>query len=105
MSQNISYTLNPEKLKKLFGGGDDKKKKDTDDADDDDTGLDSNIDPVMAKGQKAVEDKPGKAETDDDGYMHFSMPWSLTFSYGVTMREDAHNFKKHNQTVLYDNKK
>ena len=105
MSQNISYTLNPEKLKKLFGGGDDKKKKDTDDADDDDTGLDSNIDPVMAKGQKAVEDKPGKAETDDDGYMHFSMPWSLTFSYGVTMREDAQNFKKYNQTVLYDNKK
>ena len=106
MSQNISYTLNPEKLKKLFGGGDDKKKKDTDDADDDDdTGLDSNIDPVMAKGQRAVEDKPGKAETDDDGYMHFSMPWSLTFSYGVTMREDAQNFKKYNQTVLYDNKK
>jgi len=105
MSQNISYTLNPEKLKKLFGGGDDKKKKDTDDADDDETGLDSNIDPVMAKGQKAVEDKPGKAETDDDGYMHFSMPWSLTFSYGVTMREDAQNFKKYNQTVLYDNKK
>ena len=106
MSQNISYTLNPEKLKKLFGGGDDKKKKDTDDADDDDdTGLDSNIDPVMAKGQKAVEDKPGKAETDDDGYMLFSMPWSLTFSYGVTMREDAQNFKKYNQTVLYDNKK
>ena len=105
MSQNISYTLNPEKLKKLFGGGDDKKKKDTDDADDDDTGLDSNIDPVMAKGQKAVVDKPGKAETDDDGYMHFSMPWSLTFSYGVTMREDAQNFKKYNQTVLYDNKK
>lgn len=24
MSQNISYTLNPEKIKKLFGGGDDK---------------------------------------------------------------------------------
>ena len=28
MSQNISYTLNPEKIKKLFGGGDDTKKDD-----------------------------------------------------------------------------
>ena len=38
MSQNISYTLNPEKIKKLFGGGDDKKKKDSEDDDDDDFG-------------------------------------------------------------------
>ena len=31
----------------------------------------------------------GKAETDADGYMAFKMPWSLTFGYGVTMREDT----------------
>ena len=89
MSQNISYTLNPEKLKKLFGGGEDKKKDTEEDSDDDDTGLDTNIDPVMAKGQKAVSEKTTKAETDDDGYMRFSMPWSLTFSYGVNFRENT----------------
>ena len=95
MSQNISYTLNPEKIRKLFGGGDDKKNKDSDDESDDDydTGLDTNIDPVMMKGQNAVADKRSKAETDDDGYMRFSMPWSLTFSYGITMSEDPTKFK------------
>ena len=94
MSQNISYTLNPEKIKKLFGGGDDKKKKDSEDDDDDDydTGLDTNVDPVMAKGQNAASKKSGKAETDDDGYMSFSMPWSLTFSYGINLREDNSKF-------------
>ena len=28
------------------------------------------------------------AEVDDDGYLKFSMPWSLTVSYGITMSED-----------------
>ena len=31
----------------------------------------------------------GIAETDEDGYMKFSMPWSLTFGYGITMRENT----------------
>ncbi len=92
MSQNISYTLSPEKLRKLFGGGkddDDKKKKDGDD-DDDDTGVETNVDPTLQKGQNgARKENAGMAETDDDGYMKFSMPWSLTFSYGVTMRENT----------------
>ena len=106
ISQNISYTLNPEKIRKLFGGGDDKKKKDDDDDerdDDYDTGLDTNVDPVMAKGQNAVADKGAKAETDDDGYMRFSMPWSLTFSYGITMSEDPSKFipYKNGKTVKY----
>ena len=90
MSQNISYTLNPEKLRKLFGKDDDKKKNDSDeDSDDDfDTGLDTNVDPVMMKGQRGAEGK-SRAETDDDGYMQFTMPWSITFSYGVTMSENV----------------
>ena len=37
----------------------------------------------------------GKAETDEDGYMKFSMPWSLTFGYGITMREHT-DVKKFN---------
>ena len=106
MSQNISYTLNPEKLRKLFGGGDDKKDKDSDDdeSDDDyDTGLDSNVDPDMVRGQNALSERSTKAETDDDGYMRFSMPWSLTFSYGVTMSEDLSNFKPYGKKVKYKN--
>ena len=42
----------------------------------------------MVKGQRGAK-KSTKAETDADGYMAFSMPWSLTFSYGITMRENT----------------
>lgn len=91
LSQNISYTLNPESLRKLFGKGKDKKTdgKDSSSDNDDEYDNDTNSDPVMKKGQKSVEGKNMKAETDDDGYMRFSMPWSFTFSYGVTLRENV----------------
>ena len=88
MSQNFSFTLTPEKLKKLFSGGD----KDDDDAyrDNDDTGVETNIDDDMINAQRgARKQSAGKAETDEDGYMKFSMPWSLTVGYGVTMRENT----------------
>ncbi len=93
MSQNISYTLNPEKIKKLFSGGgdddDDKNKKSGSD-DEDDTDIESNIDNVLNDGKKAKSNESGsKAATDDDGYMAFSMPWSLTFGYGISMRENS----------------
>lgn len=92
-SQNISFTLTPEKLKKLFGGGDDsddekKKKKNNDEGID--TNIESNVDDDMIEGQRgAKKSSGGKAETDADGYMKFSMPWSLTFGYGITMRENT----------------
>ncbi|MCD8202137.1 MAG: LPS-assembly protein LptD [Prevotella sp.] len=99
MSQNVSFTLNPDKLKKWFGGGKDKdekgKRKGKDDDDDDyddedDTGLDTNVDEALTNGQHAAKkENAGKAETDEDGYMKFSMPWSLTIGYGITMRENT----------------
>ena len=91
MSQNISYTLNPEKIRKLFGGGkdEDKDKKKTDD-DDDDTGVETNVDDDMMKAQNGARKKQtSRAETDENGYMKFSMPWSITFGYGITMRENT----------------
>lgn len=96
MSQNLSYTLNPEKIKKLFGGGDDtkkdndKKKKDKDE-EGLDTDIESNVDDTMIDGQRKAKKKKdtSKAATDDDGFMTFSMPWSLTFGYGITMRENT----------------
>lgn len=92
MSQNISYTLNPEKIKKLFSGeksSDNEKKKENDDEEDDDTGVETNIDDTMQKGQSGAKGQTAKAETDEDGYMTFKMPWSLTFGYGITMRENT----------------
>lgn len=93
-SQNISFTLTPEKIKKWFGGGsddEDRKKKNKDDEEGIDTDIESNVDDTMIEGQRGAKKKSGggKAETDADGYMHFSMPWSLTFGYGITMRENT----------------
>ena len=92
MSQNISYTLNPEKLRNLFSG----RKSDLDDEDyedEDGDGVDvnreSNIDDDLERGKRGAKKKMSKAKTDDDGYMAFSMPWSLTFGYGITMRENT----------------
>ena len=102
LSQNISFTLNPEKLKKWFGGGDDED-DDTEDnnMEDNDTGIESNVDDDMVNGQKGAKKKnAGKAETDADGYMKFSMPWSLTFGYGITMRENTSG-KFNTKTMRY----
>ena len=93
-SQNFSFTLTPEKLKKWFGGGDDeedkKKKRNNDDEDGIDTDIESNVDDTMVEGQRSAKNSGGgKAETDADGYMRFNMPWSLTFGYGITMRENT----------------
>ena len=92
-SQNISFTLTPEKLRKLFGHGDedeqDNKRKNKDDEEGIDTDIESNVDDDMVEGQRGAQKKGGKAETDADGYMKFSMPWSLTFGYGITMRENT----------------
>lgn len=102
MSQNISYTLTPEKLSKLFGGGgsreDDKRRAGNGDDEGVDTDIESNVDEVMERGKHNARKEKSKASTDEDGYMAFSMPWSLTFGYGVTIREsndiNKFNYKK-----------
>ena len=91
MSQNFSFTLNPEKLKKWFGRKDDKDDdKVSVDSDGPDTNIESNMDDDLEKGKYAAKKKRGNiAETDDDGYMSFNMPWSLTIGYGITRPENT----------------
>ena len=91
MSQNFSFTLNPEKLKKWFGHEDDTDDdKVTESSDGPDTDIESNMDDDLEKGKYAAKKKRGDiAETDDNGYMSFNMPWSLTIGYGITMRENT----------------
>jgi hypothetical protein len=91
MSQNISFTLTPEKIAKWFGGGDKDDEEDKEEEDDDegvDPDIETNVDADLVKGQRGAKGKT-KAETDEDGYMSFSLPWSLTFGYGITMRENT----------------
>lgn len=96
MSQNLSYTLDNKKLanfsKWLRGEKVNKNDEDTDNDDDeyDEYDRETNEDKTMQRGQRgARKENAGKAETDDDGYMTFSMPWSLSFGYGISMRENT----------------
>ena len=97
MSQNISYTLDNTKVGNFFkwlrGEKVDKKKdkNNRDDEDDEDEfNRETNEDDDMQRGQRgARKENAGKAETDEDGYMKFSIPWSLSFGYGISMRENT----------------
>lgn len=103
MSQNFSFTLTPDKLKKLFGGGDDSDSENSRNRDDDegvDTNIETNIDDDMEAGKHGAKKKGGKAKTDDDGYMAFNMPWSLSVGYGITMREDDTRREKFNESTM-----
>ena len=100
MSQNLDYTLDNKKVANFFkwlrGEKRDKKDKDKDKNKENekyDTGLDTNLDDKLEAGKHAAERETVNAETDEDGYMTFNIPWSLHFGYGITMRENtAGNF-------------
>ena len=99
-SQNLDYTLDNKKVANFFkwlrGEKRDKKDKDKDKNKENekyDTGLDTNLDDKLEAGKHAAERETVNAETDEDGYMTFNIPWSLHFGYGITMRENtAGNF-------------
>ncbi|MDE7167211.1 MAG: LPS-assembly protein LptD [Bacteroidaceae bacterium] len=94
MSQNLSYTLNNDTFKKLFGKNKEKGRSNTDaddDSEDDEDETDpenQNLDPDRAKSRNAAKSE-GQKGLDEDGYIKFSLPWSFTVSYGVSMRENT----------------
>lgn len=88
MSQNLSYTISNETFAKLFGRS--KGKPNEDKVEDEETETDpvnQNLDPERAKAKNGA--KQPQTGLDEDGYVHFSLPWSLSVSYGVTMRENT----------------
>ena len=99
ISQNLSYTIDNKKISDFFkrlrgekvDKKDDKKNKNgLDDEEEDEFNRETNEDDTIQKGQRgARKENAGKAETDEDGYMKFSMPWSLSFGYGISMRENT----------------
>ena len=99
MSQNLSYTLDNNKVANLFkwlrGEKIEKKpekskKNEEEEDEEDDYGLESNVDVEMEKAKKgAKKDESSKERIDEDGYMSFSMPWSISFGYGISMRENT----------------
>lgn len=116
MSQNLSYTLNNKKIATLLGllvgrGWDTlfkredaassrKEKTETEDEIEDDE-EEANTDPMLRKNKKVEPEKKVKADVDEDGYLAFSMPWNLSFSYGISMREDVQKEKFNRATMRY----
>ena len=88
MSQNLSYTFNNktfiELWNKYFGKKDDEENGESVDGQPADKGNVAD----NAKKSSGRTKNTKKADVDDDGYMPFKFPWSLTVSYGITMAED-----------------
>ena len=105
MSQNLSYTLDNKKVANFFKwlkGERVKKKKDDGKKEEYDPGVETNIDTDLEAGKHGAErDEGDLAETDEDGYMAFSLPWSLSFGYGITMRENTDVSKFNYDTMRY----
>lgn len=99
MTQNLSYTFNNQSLKKLVGlfskshrslNTDTEDDEDDDEYDEDDTDPEmQNVDPERKRGRMGGKDSEKSGEIDEDGYLKFSMPWNLSVSYGITMRENT----------------
>ncbi|MBQ9356296.1 MAG: LPS-assembly protein LptD [Prevotella sp.] len=108
MSQNLSYTISNEKIAKIIAWlrgerpnrNDNNSSNDDDNDDDYDDDVNTNVDHDLEAGKHgARRTSAGRADTDDDGYMPFSLPWSLSFGYGITMRED-NNVKRFNYNTM-----
>ena len=105
MSQNLSYTISNEKVANFFRWlrGESIKKNDKKDKreeeDDEDIEVETNIDKDLEAGKHGAERKSGMAETDEDGYMTYSMPWSISIGYGISMSENT-DVKKFNYNTM-----
>lgn len=93
MSQNLSYTFNNQTFSKWFGKdrGKNKGNDEDDEVDDEDRDMnDTNLDPELIKGQRGAKRKQESGDgLDEDGYVKFTLPWSFSVSYGVSMRENT----------------
>lgn len=92
-AQNISYPITNETFRKLFG----KKHRTTTSDDELDEELDEdeetdptmqNVDPDRKKGKTGA-NQESNGDVDEDGYLKFSLPWSINIGYGVTIRENT----------------
>ena len=108
MSQNLSYTLDNNKVTDFFKWlkgerpkkNNDDKKTVTEEEDEDDNEVNTNLDKDLEAGKHgARRENATAADTDEDGYMPFSLPWSLSFGYGISMRENT-DVKKFNYSTM-----
>ena len=97
MSQNWSYTFSNNTLRewrskwndlmgRINGRTEDEEDIDTDSENDDEPNADNRFNRQAASA-------PGKHKTeatvDEDGYLAYTLPWSLSISYGISMKENT----------------
>lgn len=95
MSQNFSYTFNNNTLNDLrnrwnkltravssIGGKSDVSEPDIET-------IDDSAVPEITRSRSDRAGGGGKAKVDEDGYVEYSLPWSFSVSYGISMREDT----------------
>lgn len=91
MSQNLQYTFDNNTWKKLrdkLSGRSSREKENEASTEAEETDAeDANVDPTLKQARSGGKKKV-KAQKDEDGYLAFNIPWSLTVSYGITMSED-----------------
>ena len=96
MSQNFSYTFSNNTLREWRSkwnnlvnrfGPDEEEGDDEEDESDENPNADRTG--YTAKTASAPGKKGGTAPVDDDGYVEYSLPWSFSISYGVSMRENT----------------
>ena len=83
--KNISKTFSNKTFQRKKKQSESSSRENEDEQTDD---IDSNVDPNLRQKPAEGKDK-NKADLDEDGYMKFSIPWTFTVSYGVTMSENS----------------
>lgn len=99
---SYSYQLNNQKLAKLFGFGKDQPDDDSDlNYDDEDFDTDENLAPNYQEemerqrsGHRKKEKKSSSSTYDGDGYLIWSVPWTMNLSYTMRYAYSTFNVRK-----------
>lgn len=92
-AQNITYSISNETFRKLFGKkhstttSDDELDEELDEEEETDPTM-QNVDPDRKKGKTGA-NQESNGDVDEDGYLKFSLPWSINIGYGITIRENT----------------
>ena len=103
-STGYSYSFNNETFKKWFGKGDKDSPKtggmdNTTDNEDMDEDQENGGKPAARTSLLKSEKKEGNY--DSDGYLAFTIPWSLSFNYSINLAYDMQNFNKEKREYPY----
>jgi hypothetical protein len=106
---SFSYTFNQDTFKKWFGDKDEKKGKqpvgkdangNTPETQSDENNLETTTGGKEGGG-RLLGQKKDTGETDADGYLITTVPWSLTFNYSLTLGYNSAKFNRSTREYAY----